>query len=346
MDSVTQFALGASVALATVGRKSVQRHAAWKIVLIGGMVGTLPDLDAFIDFGDAISNMVRHRAETHGLFYLTLASPFVGALICRLQGELKLLLRWCLAVWLVFMTHVGIDLLTIYGTQLAQPFSDYPFGIGSLFVIDPLYTIPLLIGILGTVIGRIPRWRWNTAGLMLSTAYIAWSLGAHQYATQIARQHPPVANETLNLLVTAAPLNTFLWRAVVITPDVYYEGWYSLFDPEPRFSWKAYPRNSALIERHKNRADVATIAAFSHGFFNMEESEGRLFITDLRLGLEPYYSFRFDIGDANGLMQETSQRVGVRPDLKTGLPWLWDRIQGNRESLSERKHQAAHLPTK
>lgn len=335
MDSITQIALGASVALATVGRHSAPRQAAWKIALIGGMAGTLPDLDAFIDFGDAISNMVRHRAETHGLFYLTLASPIFGALICRLQGEPKRLIRWCLAVWLIFMTHVGIDLLTIYGTQLAQPFSDYPFGIGSFFVIDPLYTIPLLIGILGTVIGRIPRWRWNTAGLVLSTAYIAWGLGAHQYATQVARQSPPHTGETLKLAVIAAPLNTILWRAVVITPDVYYEGWYSLFDPEPRFSWKAYPRNGELIELHKNRADVATIAAFSHGFFNMEESEGRLFITDLRLGLEPYYSFRFDIGKADGIAPETSQRVGVRPDLNTGLPWLWDRIQGNPATFSE-----------
>jgi len=336
VDSVTQFALGSSIALATMGRRSAPRSAAWKIALIGGMVGTLPDLDAFVDFGDSIANMVRHRAETHGLFYLTLVSPVVGVLITKLFGDPALLKRWCLAVWLIFITHVGIDLLTIYGTQLAQPFSSYPFGIGSLFVIDPLYTLPLILGIAGTVIARKSlRWRWNSGGLALSTAYILWSLGAQQYVTQIAHQHLPTADQSAPLLVTAAPLNTLLWRALVVTPDTYYEGWYSLFDPEPRFFWQTFPRNSALIERHRDRDDVARIAAFSHGFFNLDQTQDRLFVTDLRLGIEPFYSFRFDLGSLTDPRPVIPQRVGVRPDLGNGLPWLWRRIQGNPVSFSD-----------
>lgn len=337
MDSLTQIALGSSVALAVMGRRSTGRTAAWKIAVIGGVIGTLPDLDAFIDFGDAISNMVRHRAETHGLFYLTLASPALGALVSRFTGQMQLFARWCLAIWLILMTHVGIDLLTIYGTQLAQPFSDHPFGIGSLFVIDPIYTLPLLIGVFGAVLKAAPtRWRWNTAGLTLSTLYIAWSLGAQHYATQVARNHLPTDTEPMQLLVTAAPLNTVLWRALVITPNHYYEGWHSLLDAEPRFTWRKYPRDSALIEQFKDHPDVIEISSFSHGFFKLEQSEGRLFVTDLRLGLEPYYSFRFDIGSSDQASIFNSQRVGVRPDLKTGLPWLWQRIQGNPGSFADR----------
>jgi len=61
-------------------------------------------------------------------------------------------------------------------------------------------------------------------------------------------------------------------------------------------------------------------------------------LTDLRLGIEPYYSFRFDIGDLEIDAKLPSQRVGVRPDLKTGLPWLWQRIQGKtRLPLAEYK---------
>jgi inner membrane protein len=337
MDSITQFALGSSIALATIGRRSDKRSAAWKIALIGGMVGTLPDLDAFIDFGDSISNMIRHRAESHGLFYLTLASPIIGFLITRLQGDPKLLMRWCFAVWLILMTHVGIDLLTIYGTQIAQPWSDHPFGIGSLFVIDPAYTLPILIGIVGTLIIRSSaRWKWNSVGLAISTAYILWSLIAHQHVSQIAREHPPIKDQPLQLLVTAAPLNTVLWRAVFIAPDAYYEGWYSLLDAEKRFSWRAYPRNDALIARHANHPDVAKVAGFSHGFFTVTENQGRLFVTDLRLGLEPFYSFRFDLGSLDETGPFRAQRVGVRPDLKAGLPWLWQRIQGDTAHFSDK----------
>ena len=63
MDSISQAALGSAVVLATLGR----RTAAWKAALWGAAAGTLPALDAFIDHGEPLLNMVRHRAESHGL---------------------------------------------------------------------------------------------------------------------------------------------------------------------------------------------------------------------------------------------------------------------------------------
>ena len=333
MDSITQFALGSSVALAMAGRHGRARSAAWKVAIIGGVVGTLPDLDAFIDFGDAISNMIRHRAETHGLFSLTLAAPLLGFLIAKFQGESGLWRRWTVACWLILVTHVGIDYLTIYGTQLVQPFSDRPFGLGSMFVIDPLYTLPLICGVVATAISRHPRrWRWNQIGLALSSAYIAWGLGVHQHAVTVARKHPPVAVDSSSILVTAAPLNTLLWRALVVTPSAYYEGWYSLLDPERKFTWEAITRDQAVTTRHANHPDVLRVASFSHGFFSIDERDQRLYVTDLRLGLEPFYSFRFDLGLLGENPPAKSVRVGIRPDLATGVPWLWQRIKGDTES--------------
>ena len=61
MDSLSQIALGSAVGVAVMGR----RTAVWKAALWGAIGGTLPDLDAFIDHGDAILNMTRHRAESH-----------------------------------------------------------------------------------------------------------------------------------------------------------------------------------------------------------------------------------------------------------------------------------------
>ena len=73
MDSLTQIALGSAVAVAVMGRRtSVRRSAAW-----GAVAGTLPDLDVLIDHGDALLDMVLHRAESHSLFYLTLLAPLL-----------------------------------------------------------------------------------------------------------------------------------------------------------------------------------------------------------------------------------------------------------------------------
>ena len=52
------------------------------------MAGTLPDVDVLIDHGDAIRNMVLHRAETHAPSWLSLFSlPFALA-VARMWGEL------------------------------------------------------------------------------------------------------------------------------------------------------------------------------------------------------------------------------------------------------------------
>lgn len=142
MDSVTQVALGASLGVAVMGR----RTAVWKAALWGGVAGLLPDLDVLIDHGDAVLNMVRHRAESHSLFYLTLLSLPMAWGVARLHGERALLMRWWLALWLALFTHPLLDLMTVYGTQVLQPFSEEAFGLGSIFIIDPLYSLPLYAG--------------------------------------------------------------------------------------------------------------------------------------------------------------------------------------------------------
>ena len=101
MDSVSQIALGASVAVAALG----PRTAVWKAALWGAVAGTLPDLDVFVDHGDPVLNMVLHRAESHAPFWLTLLSLPLAAGIARLHGEWAHWRRWWLAIWLALVTH-------------------------------------------------------------------------------------------------------------------------------------------------------------------------------------------------------------------------------------------------
>ena len=323
MDSLTQIALGSAVCVAVMGR----RTAVWKAALWGTVAGTLPDLDAFIDYGDAILNMTRHRAESHALFYLTLAAPLLAWGAARLHGEAALFKRWWLALWLALITHPLLDAMTVYGTQLLQPFSDYPFGVGSIFIVDPLYTVPLIVGVLAALRLKSRRGlRWNAAGLLLSTLYLGWSVGAQQHATQTARaslQAEGIAASAL--LVTPAPFNTLLWRLVATTPTQYFEGHYSLLDASPRIVWSTHDRGAGLIAQHGQAASVARIAAFSHGFYRPSQSGGHLFVTDLRMGQEPAYTFHFDLGPDGS---SAAVRQSQRPDLATALPWLWRRMWG------------------
>ena len=92
MDSATQFILGASVAGVTLGRVMGPRA-----LLVGGALGTLPDLDSFIPMGNAIDNMTYHRGFSHSVFVLTAVSPVIAYALSRTINALKD--RWWLRSW-------------------------------------------------------------------------------------------------------------------------------------------------------------------------------------------------------------------------------------------------------
>ncbi|MEZ5705054.1 MAG: metal-dependent hydrolase [Burkholderiaceae bacterium] len=351
MDSLTQIALGSAVGVAVMGR----RTAVWKAALWGAIGGTLPDLDVVIDHGNPVLNMVRHRAESHSLFYLTLLAPLLAwvAARCHRRADVgphpaaepqavrvagdwrRYYRRWWLALWLVLVTHPLLDTMTVYGTQLLVPFSRYPFGVGSVFIIDPAYTLMLLVGVGAALWRRNARGlRWNAVALTLATLYLGWSMVAQHRVATIARASWPVPDVTTGaLLVTPAPFNTLLWRLVVTTPNQYFEGYYAFLDPEPTVRWTAHPRGADLIEQHGKVDAVRHIAAFSHGFFKLQTSaDGHVLLTDLRMGQEPDYSFTFDLGEPAQVGTAPIGQQRMRADIGKALPWLWQRLLGRTQT--------------
>jgi inner membrane protein len=338
MDSVSQIALGAAISVGVMGR----RTAIWKAALWGGIAGTLPDLDAVIHHGDPILNMIRHRAESHSLLYLSLLAPILGWGLARLQGNVSLWKRWTLAFWLVLFTHPLLDVMTVYGTRLLLPFTDHPYGVGSIFIIDPLYTVPLLIGLGAALVLKSGRGlKWNAVGLAFSTLYLAWGVAAQAYITQVAQASLKESGiQAERLLVNPTAFNSILWRLVAMTPDSYYEGFRSLLDEKPQITWRQYPRCDALAQAAAGNAGVAAIAKFSHGFYSLGQQDGRLTVMDLRMGQEPYYFFRFDVGPVQGGAgrEIVSRAVGQRPDVASALPWLWARLKGQDVPLPAADH--------
>jgi len=332
LDSVSQAALGAAVGVAVLGRS----RPVWQAALSGAVIGTLPDLDVFIDKGDAIRDMVLHRAETHALFWQALVSPLLAVALASVTRSRELFLRWWAMVVLVLFTHSLLDALTIYGTRIALPFSDYPVGLGSLFIIDPLYTLPLLIGLALTLVVRGPRrLRWNVAGLVLSTLYAGWAVAAQSHVTGLVMQTPQALGlSAQRVLVTPTPFNTVLWRIVLLHDDHYAEGFYSLLDPlvEPgrAIHFERYPRGTELEQRTAGFDDANMIREFSKGFYALSDDGRRIRITDLRMGQHPYYAFSFAFAEHHSepLLALTPQRITRRLPVEAGLDWLWHRLQG------------------
>lgn len=329
MDSVSQAALGASIGVLVMGRS----RPLWQSALVGAVVGTLPDMDVFIEKGDPVRDMVLHRAETHAIFWQAVASPLIAGILAGLTGSKALYLRWLMLVMAGLFTHSWLDAMTVYGTRVALPFSDYPFGIASLFIIDPLYTLPLLVGLTLTLTRRRPhRLRWNMLGLMVSTTYAGWSLVAQAQVTDMVSALPAakgLASE--QVLVTPTPFNTILWRIVLRTEEAYAEGFYSLLDKDRsiRFAW--HPRGNELEDRTEALASANMVRSFSKGFYRLTNSADRIVITDLRMGQHPFFAFSFAVArhDGGPATSIPPVRLARRMPFEEGLEWLWRRLRGH-----------------
>jgi inner membrane protein len=322
MDSVTQMVLGSAVSVAVMGR----RVPVWKSALVGAMAGTLPDLDVVIDYGDPISNMIYHRAETHALFWMTLISPLLAWLAATLSRSREQFRIWWLAVWLVLITHTLLDALTIYGTRLFLPFSNYPVGLGSIFIIDPLYTLPLLVGVTLALIWRRRRGlNANRNGLILSTLYLCWGVMAQQHVAAVADQALSEQGVSVQQrLVVPTPLNSLVWRVLVMTPEHYGEGFYSLVDGDAgiRFHW--FDRGADLYQDIADQVLVQQLDRFSHSYVRVMEQDGEIRMADLRMGQQPYYFFDFTVAARHdeGVTALPPRQHRQREDWRRGIDWL------------------------
>ena len=329
MDSVTQILLGASVGVAVMGR----RTAVWKSALWGGVAGLLPDLDVLLDHGDPVLNMVRHRAETHALLLLTLfAIPFAWV-VSDAHRERPLYRWWFAALALALVTHPLLDLMTIYGTQVLQPFTDEAYGLGSMFIVDPLYTLPLLFGLVAALRMREAArgLRFNRWALSFSTFYLAWSALAQAWVLQHARQSLEALDlPTAHVFVTPAPLTTLLWRVVAVDGDQFHEGYYALLDGGRPVRFNAFERGESLLQQHANHPHIQRLARFTDGFLKLKRNGDNLVVTDLRMGQEPDYVFSFDIGPPlkPGEVQRPAVQMAYGVNVGQAFGWLGQRLLG------------------
>lgn len=143
MDSFTQILLGIATAELCAGKK-LQR----KTFVYGAILGTLPDLDVVVaQFMNPVDGIAIHRGISHSVLLFLLLSSFLGWIITKIErGKINFYLATKMVFWCL-LTHVFLDIFTSWGTQIFWPLPDR-VALKTIFVIDPLYTIPLLISLI------------------------------------------------------------------------------------------------------------------------------------------------------------------------------------------------------
>ncbi len=142
MDTVTHGLTGWLISRAIPSDSG--RREATAAVVVGSL---LPDADNVTSLLGSESYLRLHRGLSHGFFGIAVTSLLVALLLYRF-GKWKDLKKLYLLALLGQLSHIALDLLNSYGTQIFQPFSDARVSFDLLFVVDLVFTGIIVAGLL------------------------------------------------------------------------------------------------------------------------------------------------------------------------------------------------------
>jgi inner membrane protein len=258
-------------------------------LVAGGVLGTLPDLDVIpltLSGADPVTLMTWHRGPSHSLFVLAVTGWLLWLVLRRRWVPVREApARWFLAIQMALLTHPLLDAFTVYGTQLFWPLPGPPVMGASVFIIDPAYTLPLLVAcVCAWWSGERRAASWCLlASIVLSTAYLGWSVAAkgivecagQRTLAAAGLQHAPRFSVPM-------PFNTLLWRVVVMTADGFLEGERSLVADHGPITFRGHTSDRAALEEVADYySSMRRLSWFAHGFLKAEQRDGRLVVSDL-----------------------------------------------------------------
>ena len=328
MDSITQAALGGAVGEAILGKKLGNRAILW-----GLLFGTLPDLDViFSPFLDTARRLEFHRGASHSLLIMVVASLLLAKPLASLWKREKVTpFRAGSFILLVWSTHVLIDCFTVYGTSVFWPFSEYRVAFNHIFIIDPLYTLPLVFTLSWLAFYRTKkqqekRTRILKWGLGLSTAYIAFSIGmkflvSAAFNADLARRGITYERR----MEAPTPFNTLLWRSVVDRGDELWVGYRSIFQlPSTPVRWTVYPREKEALSPFEDEREIKSLKWFSRGWWIARPHAKGVWLADMRFGETRTYGAKPGMVDSRIMFSWSFIPAAERDRLRSSPPRLRD----------------------
>lgn len=330
MDPLTQGLLGGAAAHVVFGRRLGSRA-----LLIGAAGGVLPDADVFIrSAADPLLAVEVHRQFTHALAFIPFGG-FIASLPWLVRRANRALWKTIAGAAIVgYATHGVLDACTTYGTQLLWPFSDARVAWDAISVIDPIFTLTLLVGTIAAAMRRSPRRAAIALGLCL--VYLFAGAVQRDRASRVqeqlaaAREHPIARGKVFPTIG-----NNLVWRSLYRSGDMLYVDrirvpWFG----EPRFS----PGTSVRVVREDGLApaeksvprvveDFRRFRWFSDGWLARDADDPSV-IGDVR------YSMRTDAFDAIwGIRFHPGRAIPTEwvnhsRSRKVDLGDLWNEISG------------------
>ncbi len=200
-----------------------------------------PDADFVLHYISDTTYLQYHRGITHSMLMLPLWTWMFYSLL-PLKRTANRLAPWLIGAAIAM--HIGLDLITSFGTMVFAPVSDWRAALDLVFIIDPLFTACLLLPLLMTILWRKQARTLACTALFLAGSYLGLSAWTHAQAMQLVRQEQPGAQDYAALPL---PFSPFHWQLIATWPNHYTRSAVNLF---PDFTGSAPFFSQAFIARY------------------------------------------------------------------------------------------------
>ena len=292
MDLLTQGLLGGALALSVANKKQARLAA-----ITGLVAGLLADADILINSSnDPLLNVELHRHFTHALIFIPIGALIASFMLwpfMRKHIEFKKIYGYAL---LGYATSGLLDACTSYGTHLLWPFSEDRIAWSIIAIVDPVFSLALLISL---VVGfKYYKPKVASIGLSLAGCYLLVGLWQHQSALQIATELAKQRGHDIQRIIVKPTLaNLVLWRSVYQSNGRYYidairvgvdQNRIYPGESVPQFKPDEPPHQQLASLKHTSviATDILRFSKLAEGFVVVDASRDNV-LTDIRYSMLP-----------------------------------------------------------
>ena len=286
MDPLSQGTVGAAFAQSAANKNNI-----FKIGFIGFLAGMTPDLDVLIQSStDPILSLEYHRQFTHSLFFIPFGSLIVALLIFPLVKRSMSLKTVYFASLLGYATHGLLDACTSYGTQLFWPFSNERVSWNNISIVDPLFTIPVLILVVIAI--RTKNKIFSFFGIGWIIFYLTLGYVQYERALSAAIELATIRGHNAERLTLKPSFgNLILWKSIYQHKDTFYvdairtaqSSTWCLGESIRAFDYQYHLPD--LDEGSQQKNDIERFRWFSQDYLGYDKEKN--IITDVRYSMIP-----------------------------------------------------------
>ena len=191
--------------------------------MAAGLIGALaPDFDVVARLWDPMAAITVHRTATHSFLGGVLVALAVAGLVRGFRRESFLSLFGF--AYLGLLSHIGLDVLTSFGTAILWPLTNRRVALAQHYIIDPIFSAIVLTFLIATFRFKGKREPLAKIGLAGLALYVL-ATGAHK-SIAVSRWQASMESQGITPIRSAVlPLfpGPFRWLGVSETAEAFYQ---------------------------------------------------------------------------------------------------------------------------